>query len=252
MDTFPGGQSANLPDYEAVGRKPTLNKMGWMHPHVDPIVEELLEYATENLGLRVLEVGAAYGYASKALLEKGAEVWVNDLDPRHLANFKEQLQTPEDQARAHIVAGDFSQHLGLPPESFDSILAVRVLHFFEPAKLEASAVLMSQLLKKGGSVFIVAETPYLSHYADFIPQYELRKKQGDLYPGFIEDVTGYSPRTESFLPPIRHFLDPDVLTRVFTAVGFEVEKAIFLDRPDYPETMRRDGRESVGFIARKI
>jgi hypothetical protein len=48
-----------------------------------------------------------------------------------------------------------------------------------------------------------------------------------------------------------HFLDPEVLARVFTAAGFIIEKAATFARPEFPKDIQLDGRESVGLIAIK-
>jgi hypothetical protein len=48
-----------------------------------------------------------------------------------------------------------------------------------------------------------------------------------------------------------HLLDPEVLTRVFREGGFQVEEASLFARPEFPEDLRLDGRESVGVIGVK-
>jgi hypothetical protein len=49
-----------------------------------------------------------------------------------------------------------------------------------------------------------------------------------------------------------HFLDPDVLSRVFTESGFRIDEATMFARPEFPEDIQLDGRESVGLIATKL
>ncbi|NDD72166.1 MAG: class I SAM-dependent methyltransferase, partial [Actinobacteria bacterium] len=55
----------------------------------------------------------------------------------------------------------------------------------------------------------------------------------------------------SNLPKAMHFLDPEVLTRVFREGGFQVEEASVFARPEFPDDLRLDGRESVGLIGVK-
>ncbi|MCC2647043.1 MAG: hypothetical protein K0R02_1108 [Rickettsiaceae bacterium] len=241
----------NMPEYDFSGRVLTLNNMGWMHPKIDPITQQYLNFCSKNKGAKVLEIGAAYGYASEAALKEGAYVWVNDLDKRHLDIFKSNIKDPNLKSRVTLVPGNFPEEVKLAPESFDAILAVRVLHFFEPEKLEKAVTDIFRYLKKGGKVYIVAETPYLKNWAKYIPVYESKKANGDPYPGYFTDLSKYNTTTAKFLPKALHFLDPEVLTRVFTKAGFKVETAKFLNRKDYADIMRLDGRESVGFIAIK-
>jgi len=239
----------HMPDYNESGRVLTLNKMGWMHPIIDPITEKFLEQCKKDL--KVLEIGASYGYASEEALKKGALVWINDLDIRHLEIFKYNIEDTALLKRVSLVPGDFPEKVTLENEFFDSILAVRVLHFFSPKKLELSAKKMFQSLKKGGYVYIVAETPYLKNWSGYIPVYEKKKLQGDPYPGYFTNLKDYNQEVSKYLPKSLHFLDPEVLTLVFTKAGFIVKEAVFLNRKDYPKTMQLDGRESVGFIAYK-
>lgn len=117
--------------------------------------------------------------------------------------------------------------------------------------LERSARILFDWLASGGRVFIVAETPYLKNFQAFIPTYEARRAAGDPWPGFVDDVMAIAPERGASLPPKMHFLDPEVLTRVFTAAGFIVEKAETFARPEFPEDIQLDGRESVGMVARK-
>ena len=60
-----------------------------------------------------------------------------------------------------------------------------------------------------------------------------------------------APERGASLPPKMHFLDPEVLTRVFAKAGFIVEKAHTFARPEFPKDIQLDGRESVGIVARK-
>jgi SAM-dependent methyltransferase len=239
-----------MPPYLRSGRVVTLNDMGWMHPIIDSFTQSFLDQCKSEDQPVVLEIGAAYGYASVEALKLGAETWVNDLDKRHLDIFYQRLPK-KLRTKVKLVPGDFPEGLNLPKEHFDAILAVRVLHYFTPQKLEEAAKSAYSLLKPNGKIYVVAASPYLKFWSFLIPDYEMRKKNGDLYPGFIDDVTKYTNRPLKFTQKEIHFLDPDVLTRVFTQAGFIVTKCEFYDRPDYPNYMRLDGRETVGMIAQK-
>ena len=46
-------------------------------------------------------------------------------------------------------------------------------------------------------------------------------------------------------------MDVPVLTRELSWVGFEIERAEYLNRTDFPQDLRLDGRESVGIVGRK-
>jgi SAM-dependent methyltransferase len=243
--------AADLSDYKAAGRVPTLNKMGWAHPGNDPITQQFLTFCKEHPGANVLEIGAAYGDVSKLALENGANVWVNDLDPRHLSEFISSIPN-EKHSQAHVVAGEFPAAIKLSPHSFDAILVARVFPLMKPEQFEASIVEIKKLLKTGGKVYVVAETPYLKSWRSFIPEYEQRKSKGERFPGYVSEIVKHNPSAAAHISGFVNFLDPQVLTREFKDKGFEITWCKFINRTDFPESMRLDGRESVGLIAKSV
>ncbi len=238
-----------MPDPEPNGFVKTLNNMGFMTSQLDRFSQEFADFAPQAPG-PVLDVGAAYGVATLEALNKGARVIANDIDSRHLEILRDRVPEP-NKTRLELLAGAFPEELTVKPGSLGAVLVCRVLHFFDGPKLDQSARILFDWLASGGRVFIVAETPYLKNFQSFIPTYEARRAAGDPWPGFIDDVMAIAPERGASLPPKMHFLDPEVLTRVFRAAGFIVEKAETFARPEFPEDIQLDGRESVGLVARK-
>ena len=103
----------------------------------------------------------------------------------------------------------------------------------------------------GGKSFVAAETPFLRNFQSFIPIYKERVRQGDLWPGLVEDVLTYSPVRGKNLPKSMLFFDEATMSRVFLKAGFEIERVGLFARKDFPADIQLDGRESVGIIARK-
>ncbi len=240
-------------DYDGI-RVKTLNNMGVEHLPLDPYSEDFLNSCQEQGDkIVVLEIGAAFGHVSLEALSRGVKnVHVNDLDQRHLDVFLEKVPSHQKNF-VTLIAGDFpEQFQNLPDSSFDTVLAARVFHFFPPQKLEAAVNALYRLIKPNGKAFIVCESPYLKSNAGFIGEYEERIKNGDLYPGLIENVHERFPHLATYMPNLLHYMDPTVLMRLFIDAGFQVEKCDFMNRMDYPERLRLDGRESVGIIARKV
>jgi SAM-dependent methyltransferase len=232
------------------GRIVTQNKMGWALPASDPVTKGFVDHCATLQDCHVLEIGAAYGHASIMALKAGARIWVNDLDHRHLDRFSEKTA---DNSRVTLVPGDYPDELSLPLDFFDAILSVRVFHFFSPEKLERSVNKLFQILKSEGKVFLLADTPYQGAWT-YWPEYERKKEAGEPYPGYFSNLEQYNlegSAVTKHLPKYMHFLDPDVLSRVFQQMGFEICESKFLNRQDYPPHIRLDGRESVGIVARK-
>jgi SAM-dependent methyltransferase len=238
-----------MPSAEPNGFIKTLNNMGYMTSTLDPFSSEFARFAGVAGG-PVLDVGAAYGVATLAALAAGARVLANDVDPRHLDILAKRAPDP-DRARLDLVPGEFPQGLHLGSNSLAGVLICRVLHFFSGPRIEESARAVFDWLKPGGKVFVVAETPYLRNFISFITTYERRKKSGERWPGLVTDVKSIAPDRGASLPDLMHFLDPDVLRRVFSEVGFIIERAETFARPEFPADIQYDGRESVGLIAWK-
>lgn len=238
-----------------VGRKLTLNGYGFNQLPVDDISSSFFE-AASNSDDPILEIGSGFADASRIALEKGArEVWVNDLDFRHLMEFTSSL--PQDLAkRVFLVPGDISV-ARLPSERFGNILAARVLQHLTPEQCEKTIDVMFHALKPGGSIFVINTAPYLKNFAPFIPVFEARKESGDLWPGFVKNITDYyTGDLKSWdnvkLPEHMNYTDPETLKRAFEAAGFEIIRCEFQkDTAPLPDTVKYDGREVTALIARK-
>jgi len=81
--------------------------------------------------------------------------------------------------------------------------------------------------------------------------FEKRKLEGVKYPGEVHNVLEMDPIRGSSLPSMMHFFDQTTLSSLVTDAGFEVLQCNTFARPEFPEDIRLDGRESVGLIARK-
>ena len=238
----------SIPPAEPNGFIKTLNNMGYMTSTLDLFSKEFIQFSAKQ-NLPALDIGAAYGIASKAALEAGAKIIANDIDPAHL-ELLEQSLAPNLQKNLIKLSGDCLQ-LNLEPESLSAILICRVMHFFRGEQIEMAAKLFHRWLIPGGRVFIVGETPYLKNFTSFIPVYENRKKAGIPWPGFVESVKLYAPERAPFLPEQMHLLDSETLTLVFEKIGFKTISCHTIARLDFPEDIQLDGRESVGYIGEK-
>lgn len=227
---------------------PTLNQMGYMVEELDPYSQAFVDFSEKHHP--VLEIGASYGVAAHAALKKGAIVYANDLDSRHLDILYDH--TPKNlRSKLHLVPGDLLKDLHFEKETFSAILCSRVLHFFNGEGVRLSLLKFFEWLKPKGKVFVVCETPYMKPYYTFVPLFEERRKRGDLWPGFIEDPTKYNKKRLQQIPPILNWMHPEVLERELKLASFEVERVGFIARPYFPEDTQGDGRESTGIIGVK-
>lgn len=232
----------------------------------DPYSQKFIEYATSLVKSngRVLEIGAAFGAASLPILAKGVTVFCNDIEPQNLAvirkrylqhNNKQDYVTG-DSEKLILVPGAFPDELlALPKESFDAILVCRVLHFFTGDKIEQALKKMANLLKSGGKLFIVCETPFLKNWQRFVPEYEKRVAKKIEWPGEITNPSEFeSSGRSASLPTFVHWITKDILDRsLLRANLFEIEQSTYIDRQgQFPDDLILSGKESVGAVAIKI
>src|SRR5439155_3344604 len=125
--------------------------------------------------------------------------------------------------------GDFNT-VALPAGAFGTILAANVMHFMDPAALEATCRKMFNLLAPGGKVFVISKSPYQAPLRNFIPVYEQRKASGEKWPGFIPDafINAATQSGDQYSGPMHmHALEPALLSRAFAEAGLSVDKAEF-------------------------
>lgn len=241
---------AGLPEIDPkTGFYPTLNRMGGMSPDLDEFSSAFAAFAATAPG-PALDVGAAYGVATIAALEAGGSVIANDMEPGHLEILGQRVP---DALRERLVlqAGAFPDGLDFEDGELGACLLARMLHFLDGEGIDRGLAKVYRWLAPGGKVFGVAVTPYLAKLQPYRPTYEARVAAGERWPGQNIDVAAHDPDAADGLPAFMHFLDVDPLRRALEGAGFEVERVTHYSRQAYVKDMALDGRELVGFIARK-
>ena len=236
-----------LPVADGGGFIPTLNRFGWMATELDSISNEFLSFSKTQT-LPVLDIGTAYGHATLLALKGGAKVIANDIDDRHLSILLESVP-PELRGNLTLDNNRFPNQMNFPPQSLSAVLACRLLHFLTGEELELGVRKIYDWLAPGGKVFVFANAPFRKNLSLFLSQYDQRKLKVR-YPGIIQDLKTVNAEQADQLPTFFHYLDTDILGRVFTEAGFKVEKVEYI-KIDLPEDIKLDGRENVGLIAVK-
>ncbi|GAB4139795.1 MAG: hypothetical protein Tsb009_08930 [Planctomycetaceae bacterium] len=232
------------------GVEQTLNGTGYMISTLDEISSRFVDWAASEIPWPVLDIGAAFGVATHAVLQEGVRVVANDIDPRHLDIL--QKRTPKKlQPLLKIAPGAFPDDLHFEPGTFSGILLSRVLHFFSGPQVERALDTLYKWLIPGGKAFVVVEASLFLDKPPLRAQYELQLEAGFNWPGFVENVKELLPKRAAFVPDQLHYLSPERLSRAFQEAGFVVETAHTFRREDVSGTKHDEPRESVGVIARK-
>jgi SAM-dependent methyltransferase len=233
---------------------------GYTLPASDPYSQAFIEYAAAvgKTNGKTLEIGAAFGTATLQALKLGASVDCNDIEPRNLAVVMKRYSLQRgDSKKLNLLPGAFPEEFaGFKSESYEAILACRVLHFFSGDRINKAMTKMADLLKTGGKLFIVCETPFQKNWEKFLPVFRQRVAEGKEWPGEIDDSSKYesSERAGKELPKFMHSLTVEVLERSALATGkLKIIKCAYISRlGQFSKDAILDGRESVGLIAEKL
>lgn len=224
--------------------------MGWTSTELSPLSRLFVEFCRENAGAKVLDIGAAYGIASMAALEAGAHVVANDLDKEHLEEIRRRAG---DHPRLELKPGKFPRYLHFEDSTLDAVHASNVFHFLTGNQLVAGFRAIARWLRPGGKLFVQAATPWQSPFAGFLPEYERRVEAGVKWPGYVARLGEFvTHRQFGQMPREIHLLDGRILARLAEDAGLRVERVWLYRRPDLPQSIQLDGRESVALVACSI
>jgi SAM-dependent methyltransferase len=284
-------QNLSLPERDVYGRIATLNGYGASDPASNEIIEDFIQWAKAKaphasdpgkvaVQSYVLEVGGAFGFVARRVLDNGSYLLFNDLSEDHIQiaeqGFPENLQPSQYE----VFPGEFPafpKEPGLFKELQEKrivgIGAFMVAHFMSGEKFEEFLDKIHRLLVPGGRVFITAATIYNRLFEREIPSYENRKrdffdkgKSKSSLPSLKENPRKYPGelRAHDFLPegqykPVDfHVFDKEVLAHIAqNRPGFfRVIKSVYIMRPNPPNQSYPKGYESgrgeiVGIVLEK-
>ncbi len=229
---------------------PTLNQMGYMFKDLTEYDHDFISFSEKSHG-PVLELGAAFGYTTLKVADKGIPITANDLDPNHLRELRNNA-TIEQSPYLTLKPGRFPSNLDFPSHTFTAILSSNMFHYLTGDEIEEGILNMYSWLKPGGKAFVITASPYAFLWQEFIPLFEERHRQGMKWPGYTADLSIFK-NNKRFpqIPKFIHFLNIDILSRAFSKLGFIIEKSGYCPRSSWPIDFQLDGRESVGLIAVK-
>ncbi len=116
-----------------------------------PLDAAFLDYVGDVRGRRVLELGCGSGHHAVLLALQGAEVYAIDVSDEWVRVTRERARCNGVGKRVHALVMS-AYALGFPPESFDVVCGVAILHHLEPRALGPE---LRRVLRPGGrAVFL--------------------------------------------------------------------------------------------------
>lgn len=227
---------------------PTQNHTGFATTAIDQISSAFIERAVK-VAEPCLEIGAGYGFTAEKAIRQGGYIYVNDICKSHLEIISERIPT-YFKPQLNLLSGDLSVMHNLPENYFAAILISRVLHLFHPIKILDMLKKSYKMLRPGGLIYIVCDTPYLANLAIFTEVYEKQLKK-NAWPGLINNPQKYVNNYSIHWPKLINLFNKNMMLSVIKESGFEIDYCDYIARPDYPLDRQLDGRECVVAIARK-
>jgi SAM-dependent methyltransferase len=229
----------------------TLNQMGYMLSQPEEFNQAFIDFASQADG-PLLDIGAAYGIATLAALEKGAYVIANDIDERHLVILKSKAP-PQHLNRLEFKLGHVPDTIDFSSNSLAGVLASRVLNFLFPEQLEEAIRKIFKWLKPSGRFFILGATPAMQTFSEFYPIYKKRKREGQPWPSFIQDLHRWVPKEEAQnLPNHIILFEEEFLVNLLKNTGFIIHKVGYSSvSSSDPENPAQKIVDTIGIIALK-
>ena len=238
--------------FDNEGLEKTLNGYGYMHLESE-LTKKFIEYSKTYPG-NFLDLGCAYGVATIPCLKNNTQVYACDIDERHL-DILEQRVPEELRSSLHKINKRFPNETSFEEGFFDGILVSHLLSFLTPIEIEIGMGCIHRWLKDEGRLFVINYTPYHKTLKNFIPIYEKKKQNGELWPGYVEGKDKYTDSIylKKNLPDNFVLLDVDTLAHVASKTGFYIEECNYFGSSTnhVPTPFKLDGREWVGLIAIK-
>jgi SAM-dependent methyltransferase len=220
--------------YQTTKSKLTLNKYGKMSLTENPHFK--LSRNMMNKTRPILEIGCAFGYTTRLLLNDGYQVIANDLDQRHLDILYESIESDEERKRLVLKPGDLTS-LNFDENSLDGIIGLNVLHFLNGEQIREFFHKSFKWLAPGGLMVVSTNSPYFLIYKE--NKQAGQEKLGNFYkelrnknewPGYLEREKFFEnndQREKVWLrngPNKMNLISAEILVRESVLAGFNIFK----------------------------
>lgn len=224
------------------------NKLGYMKTSIDEYTDMFLDGVTKS-DIPVLEIGTAYGYVVQKVLKAGGKVTACDVGERNLEILLKQ--TPKEYLKnLHVYPASFPDEVDFSEETFNAVLASRVLHFLNGKKLEVGFDKIHKWLKPSGKFYFTAVSVEHDTFREaFAPIYKENVEKGIKWPGEIENQHIYAPQHAPYVPEFIHAFDIEGLSKILPQHGFQIEKIGLFN---YLDDTTAGDKGHIGFVATKV
>ena len=199
----------------------TLNRCGIICAYLNPAQKAFIDFAKNSPG-PLVDIGCAYGVATRPAIANGGQIIAIDSSPEHLAIlenslphiWKNQLQT---------INKYFPSQAVLPSGSVSGILASYIFPFLTPDEFEAGLACCYDWLMPGGTLWVTQSSLNLSPGTPLQKRYNERKAAAEKWPGLIDNYHDYLDEGwQKILPNNINFVEMEEMLSLLTNTGFEI------------------------------
>ena len=237
-------------NYDLEKITPTKNNTGSSWITLDEY-QQLFIQEIANTTIKVLEIGAGYGYLTSKLLEEGYEVTCSDIEKKHLDVVVNSVENIFKN-KLEIICSP-AQNLIFSNNSFDAVACCLVIHFLKDKEIKKLLDNISNWLTKGGVACITCVTPYFGACKSFLPIYEANRTLGMEFPGNINRMNDFlSDSSDEAVAPLNlNVIDLPELNSIIQSYGFKIIKSGYIQNKYYPDDLKNNGKECVGVLFKK-
>ncbi|WP_310619792.1 class I SAM-dependent methyltransferase [Flexibacterium corallicola] len=211
------------------GSRKTNNNYGLSMNCLSKASRDFISFASQ-LDKPSIDMGCAYGVATRPLLDRGKTVFACDLSPNHLQSLREETP-PRLSPFLRTQAGCFPQDFEFEDGSIGAIHCSLLFHFLTGEQVMDGLAKFRRWLCDEGRLFINVGTPKNPYLGNFPAEYEKRK--GTMkWPGEIsgEELSRFVlPEFIEWMGHntmfrFVHRFDKDILSRALTSSGFHINE----------------------------
>ena len=229
--------------YKTTKSRLTLNKYGKMSLTENPHFKQARNMMKKTRP--ILDIGCAFGYTTRLLLNDGFHVIANDLDQRHLDVLFESIENEKEKERLTLKSGSLID-LHFDENSLDGIIGLNVLHFLNGEQIREFFNKSFKWLASGGIMVISTLSPYFLIYKE--NKESGQEKLGNFYkelrnknewPGDLEREKFFESgdrREKVWLrngPEKMNLTSSEMLVREATLAGFNIFKLSHFHENEY-------------------
>jgi len=227
---------------------PTLNRCGYMKSKLEFFGETFIDLAKVS-NKPALEVGCAYGWLTHQVLETDSEIVASDISKEHLEiTLKDAPQDKLDNL--YISKGSFPEEVSFDEESFDVVMASRIIHFLKGEDVRKGLDKIHSWLTPNGALICTNCSIYHSSVKEKMSKiFEERIKNKEEWAGLTKQESfdsAHDDYSHSFL----NCFYKEQLEKLLPEHGFKIEEIRYFDYPGDP--WPDEGKGHIGFVARKV